>query len=617
VVEEQAVRPVRERQRPVGETTAFGHPGSAVWDVLSIAALLSLALLVTAVSLAAGDRRQALVIAVLSPAILLGVATAAATLAHAARHRLAPSEVAWALVRVWAQPRGAWVMVLLGCLLALPCISFYSSILIVDSDSSRLLASILYVQREDLHYLVESQEVLLPHALLGPIAKVAGTAGIQAYTTLSVIGLAGVVAYLAWKLSRSPVAVVAAVLALTTFGAAVLERTHRLPMYPTMLALGFLGLYAAHRAIWAETRRRKWALAALSGLLLVLSAEAHQVGQLFLVCVALLVVSAPFRQSAPGLVRVFFFVLIFAIPRLAINYADGGFDYFLTNRVDYWITEGYLLQVQVDFWHLPRKTPLLEYLGMLPEGVLKVAGRAALVTLALGLAGFAFMSPRMRRFALASSVVLVAITVIERLPFYPRYYSILVVGAALSVGILAAGLPRRYRGGLRLAGACILLLVVANVFAYGRVLDRFDTLRTKALTDPYGAFVEGMGPGEGVIGTRAFYMNRKTTEPRVYGDMLLSEDEYVTFLTWPSDRKVLELLKKRDVQWVMVPDKSRRFVHKYNDTWLVPAYGERARYPERVARSPWFCVAHKRKDAALYRLLEQPIRPGGSAKCPT
>jgi hypothetical protein len=122
------------------------------------------------------------------------------------------------------------------------------------------------------------------------------------------------------------------------------------------------------------------------------------------------------------------------------------------------------------------------------------------------------------------------------------------------------------------------------------------------LQGPYRQLAREIAPGEGVIGTRSFHLTNTSTNPSTYGEQFLTESEYRTFLTWPSEAEVVELMRRRDAQWVYVPPRKARWVIQYNNVWLGSAYGEEARYHDEVGRSSSFCLARRADGAALYRL---------------
>jgi hypothetical protein len=512
------------------------------------------------------------------------------------------SELPQLLIRAWRASANGWTMSFVGCALMLPAFALYTPPIVRDSDSARLVASILHVQRTGVDYLVETQEVLLPHILMGPVLAVGGIPGVMLLSALSVVALGGVVAFITWRLTRSPLAVLAGVLALSSLPA-ILERAYRLPMYPTMLAFGFLGIYLAHRAIVEESRAHRWQNAVLSGLCLVLAFEAHQVGQLFLVVTALLVVTGRPSSTLPGLGRVYLAAAIISIPRLVINWMDGGFDQFFKNRVDFWVTNGYLGPIQAEFFHLPIREGRGEYVANAPGNLPDVWGSPGLLTLALGLVGLAVMSGRLRRFALACVCLLMAVALYRRLPFYPRYFSLFLVGSALAAGLAftwrsqSRSRARRAAVGLALVG-----LLVSAVASYRETADKPKALERVVTGGPYRRLANAIPPGDGVIGTRSVYLNFASTDVRTFGGQFLTEQEYVTFLTWPSERAVIDVMRKHDIEWIYVPETPWLWVARYNDIWLLPNHGRSARYHKEVKRSPSFCRAKRIGGATLYKL---------------
>lgn len=534
---------------------------------------------------------------------LVGVVVAAVGVGLVVRSA-SPSvrEIPEYLIPVWRESANSWTMFLLGCALTLPAAALHSPRLVGDSDSARLVASILYVQRNGVDYLVETQEVALPHLVLGPILAVGGISGLQVFDVVSVVALAGVVAFILWRLTRSPLAVLAGVLALNSLPP-ILDRAYRVPMYPAMLALGFLGVYLAHRAIVAESRSLRWRNALLAGICLVLALEAHQVGQLFLVVTGLLVVSARPSRALHGLARVFLVVAVLSIPRLVVNLMDGGLSSLLSNRVDFWITKRYLQSIQVEFFYLPVRDDFGEYLAKVPRGLLNIWYAPGLLALALAFVGLVSMNPRVRRFALACLCLFLAVALYRRLPFYTRYFSFLLVGSALAAGYAFAGFPLRNSRARQVAVVLGLVgLVASAVLNYFGTIEKLQTLERAIARGPYVRFANEIPRGDGVIGTRSVYLNVASTDKRTYGGQFLTEREYVTFLTWPSDRAVIDVMRRHDIDWVLVPERPSKWVARYNNIWLLPNYGKPARYQDAVRESPRFCLMAESRGAALYKL---------------
>jgi hypothetical protein len=582
--------------------------------VPGLVALFSVALVATAGALLDSGRSRSLSVAFLAGS--LAAALLAGALVWSSGPGVARSP-AGLFVPAAERARGGWLSFLAGCLVALPVLSFHSRVLVGDSDSGWLLATILHVQREGTDYLVETQQVLLPHLVLGPIERVGGIPGMQAFSMLSVIALAGVVAFLAWRLTGSTVGALAATLALAALGP-VLERAFLAPMYPTMLAFGFLGLYLAYRAMRTEELARRWVSAALAAICFIGSMEAHQVGQLFVVLSLLLILAVPSLRAATGLGRVYACLAVLYVPRALINLSEGGLSHFFSNRIDYWTTKGYLVLIQEEMFHYPRELSLVEYVRKLPAGLVDVWGVSGWLTLALGVASILVAPAHLRRFTVACTLFLLAVVLHFQLPFFTRYFSLLLVGSALAAGVTVAALARRTTfPGRAVAGLAVAGLVVANVVSYHTELDRFQELKGAVLQGPYRQLAQEVGPGEGVIGTRSFYLNNTSTNPSTYGGQFLSESEYRTFLTWPSEAEVISVMRRHDAQWLFVPKWKARWIKEYNDIWLRSAGGGQAGYHREVLTSPSFCLEKRIDGALLYRLDPggPRVRSRGRARC--
>ena len=299
----------------------------------------------------------------------------------------------------------------------LPAFALYTPWLVGDSDSARLVASIQYVQRGGPR---------LPRAVPGGSAS-SPPVWVRPSPSAVSPGRANPECADArlprWRRrlprladNRSPLGVLArrarAELASGDPGSGLPP-----PMYSAMLAFGFLGVFLAHRAIAAETRAGRWQNAVLSALCLVLSFEAHQVGQLFLVLTALLAMTARPSSTLAGLGRVGLVVAVLSIPRLTINMLEGGF-YRLSATASTSGREGLHPVNSGASLTSPPVTALGEYLAKVPAGLFGVWGASGLLALVLGLVGLGLASPRLRRLALAFTFVMLAVAVHRRLPFY-------------------------------------------------------------------------------------------------------------------------------------------------------------------------------------------------------
>ena len=118
---------------------------------------------------------------------------------------------------------------------------------------------------------------------------------------------------------------------------------------------------------------------------------------------------------------------------------------------------------------------------------------------------------------------------------------------------------------------------------------------------PLPGMVERVDDGRGVIGARVGRILYAERGIPVWGTLFLTEDEFATYLTWPSDEEVIDVLERHDIGWALVSTDTHREV-AYHDTWLVPAHGAPSRHVEALAASPAFCATDRNEGYVLYRL---------------
>jgi hypothetical protein len=609
--EPEPARPADEAD--VSDATA-AEPETAArpftaWDVVGLLLLAWLMLAVNRLGVAVTDTAigRSPVLDALTVAVMLAALGSLTVLV--VWERPSPGVGLRSVVAFWRDPPRPAVSFPVGALLAIPVLGLYHPALFQDSDSARLVASIRYVQQGHFDYFADTQEQLLPHVLLGPAMLVAGMSGLKMAAALSVLVLGGVVAYVTYRLTGVMWASAAAVVGLFCMSG-VFERVIRLPMYPTMLALGYFGGWLCYRAV-SEPESR-WRCALPAGICLALAQEAQGVGQLFLAVPLLVVVFAPrLRSGLLQLARVGAGVALVLIPRLAINLAEGGTSHLTTFRSDYWITEGYVVRIQNDFWFYQGiSEDVGDYLGKLPGRFVEtLGGQGWLVLVAAGLACLAgCRGVRSRLFTFLALAFFVLAITLKPVPPFARYYSPVWPGVAILAGVLVATLVRRRRswlttGALRAVGAGLsVALVVGASLTYRDAVDLTERQRRGMELQPFREFVAAIDDGKGVIGARAHVtLLSVTADLPTWGDQFLTEREYVTFLTWPSDAAVIAMMERHDIGWVLV-HAMIGLETAYNNTWLGPRHQDTVRHTAALAQSPNFCRYMSAAGFVLYRL---------------
>ena len=593
--------PAPAGERPPGADRRQGRPTTG-WDMLGLAGAMTVMLVVhraatkvlaTGIGHLAVTRTAAIAAGSLSTALLLWLVV---------RDRPRTRDLPRLVTRVWTDPPGNWVAAALGALLTVPVLSLYTPVLLGDADSARVVAAVDHVRTHGIGFILDTQDNLLPHLMVGPAVAIAGLAGAKVVAILSVQVLGAVTCYVTRRITGSMLGAAAAVIALVALPP-VIDRAGYVPMYPTMLALGYLGAWLAYEAIIEPDR--PWLRATAAGACLALAPEAQAVGQLIVVAPVLLLVFAPgWRAGLAACARIYLAVAVVSLPRLALNLWVGGPHRLSSYRTDYWITEGYVREIQTNFWEYQGvNEPLGEYLVQLPGRFTHTLEPQGWIVLGLALLGWVLACrARGRLLVLGVTGFMVLAVSLKQVPPFPRYYSPLWPGIAMLVGVGVAALARRRSWAPRaLTSVALAGLVVVAGSSLDHVVHSHDAQRTVIAERPFHELAAAIDDDRGVIGARSHNLLNVTTRTPTWGGQFLTEDEYVTYLTWPSDDAVVEVMERHDIGWVLIQS-NIELETTYHDTWLLPHHGRPARHVERVAISPAFCRVADIDGYLLYRL---------------
>lgn len=521
----------------------------------------------------------------------LTVAAAVVIVVSAVNSRTAVAAIPRALARTLTDPPGSWVAFVLGLVVSIPLLSVYYPMTFLDADTSRLIASIRYVQQTgDIGYFADTQEPLLPHLVYGPAVAVESLALVKAVAIASAMLLVGTTAYVVHRISSSMLAAAAAALTLMSLSA-LYERALNVAMYPAMLSLAVLGTWLAGSAMTRADHTWRWAV--LGGACFALAPEAQPVGQLLYVIPALAMVFAPtIRQAFAGAGRMYLVIAALSVPRLLINLSEGGLHFLTTARTDFWITQGYVDEIQVKFMGYEGvDEPIPAYLRQLPWRILETLEAPGLLILGLALVGLVIGCRRRAQiFAIGALAFFVLAITVKPIPPFSRYYSQLWPGLAVLAGLGVAAIAARLSWGKAIAGTLVALLGAGAIVAGYDAMHGAEARRTIPLMAGVERLAASVDDDRGVLGVRAQQgLMTKRIDIDTWGSQFLSEDELVTYLTWPSDEAVIDLMERHGMGWILLfPDLG--YEHSYNDVWLVPNHGQPARQATALAESPNFCL---------------------------
>jgi hypothetical protein len=484
--------------------------------------------------------------------------------------------------------------------LGAPLVALYAPI-ILDVDSAWVVMAAERGHEEGLAFLQRTQDVMLPQIVLGPILRAWGYQGAIAATIAMVVMLAGFTSAFAYRLTRRPLGAFVAAGSLLAMPP-IVGQASRLPMYAAMLLLGYGGALLVHHAM-ATDRRHPWRWAVAGGVALALAPEAHSLGQLFLVVPFLLLVLHPTRHAVRVLGATMAAVVVTSIPRLWINLSIGGLTRLRSNRTDWLVEQGYLRMINERLHDQRSNDGPLAYLGNLPGLLTSAFGRVLLTVVAI-LIVVAAVRARRRTLAFAVAVVVAFVLALSLAApaTYGRYLTPLAVGAAAVAGVGAVAVVSRRAGANRRALSALLIGVVVVLSTTRIATDvRSHQADVRRLGPSLHALADQVPSGAGVMGVRSNVM--VYVDPNlhtVYG-RTMSEQDFVTYLTWPSDEAVIRMMRRVGVSWVVVRQ-SKFAESKYHETWLRPRYGKRDAHQRRIYESDRFCRVAKVNKTVLYRI---------------
>lgn len=588
----------------VPEVAVSSERRTTMADIAGVAAVASIVGLATEVATRLRGIGLGRSDVILAAVIVLGVATAICLVILAAREDSGVAALVRRTTEVWRDPPGGWVAVSVGAIVAIPLYMLFTGILFADADSARIVAASRYLLdgHSAFDYFTRTQQASLPPLVNGLAVTLGGLPAVKLLPLLAAQLVAGVTSYVTYQITRSLWGASAAALSLLCL-AAFNERAVKVPMYGPMLALGYLGGWLAYRAVAAPDAT--WRCSAAAGACIVLAAEAHGVGQLFLAVPLLVTIFAPNVRSAARAVAVTYgLTLLFLLPRIVVNLWVGGLTAVTSPRADYWITEGYVVEIQRKlFFYDGIDEPRAEFLSRLPRRFVELLGPHGWVVVAIAVVGALVVARgRARWFTLAVVAFLTLALTVKRIPSFSRYYAPTWPGLGVLVGVTVAALARRRRVGVVGATGLTAVLALVAIVTLRDSTNRFEMARQATQAGAYPELASSVVDDEGVIGARATQAFTSTrADVTTWGPQFLTEEEYVTYLSWPSNAEVLHLLERHDIGWVFI-HANGNLEWVYNDVWMIPAHGLQSLHAYSIGDNPDFCLWREVDGHRLFRV---------------
>ena len=435
--------------------------------------------------------------------------------------------------------------------------------------------------------------------------KIFGWGSLIAIPIVFSIALAVLTGYVAYRVTESPWAGLAALLLLASLPL-FLERARLLPFYPATMFFGYAGIFGA----FCYARGGRWStlvtgIVGLSGAL-----YSFNLGLLFLPIPVLYLILERSRSTLLRLVHVYGPVLLLSLPWLVWHWRVYGPDQLWRQRL-YWMAEkGYLEIRNTEFWGIASHSPL-EFASKLPGMLETAAGPLVFVLAVLGVVAVLKMPSWRWRIASLIALAIPTGALIGKTPAsYTRYVYIFLPGLVLLAvyGFHSlCGDRARLRGGLMgltcFAAVVTSVAVLCTLFFFNArgELSVVERVKEGQIQQEMSQLVGLIDDDRAVLGSRAVKVMSYLQRNEVVYPPYTSEEDFVTYLTWPSDGEVDAMMDKYGVGWVLIRKPAEQFERDYQ-VWLKTAVGQLPRHYLQLETSSLVSEVHDGRYFTLYRV---------------
>jgi hypothetical protein len=186
-------------------------------------------------------------------------------------------------------------------------------------------------------------------------------------------------------------------------------------------------------------------------------------------------------------------------------------------------------------------------------------------------------------------------------PPHPRYLTPIVPGIAIAAGVGLWILWKRRRSPV-LAGALVLALGLGAGSIYMGSVGAVNNQQQGVDAEVLRRIADHIHRDDRALtGVRSVRVMSVDPSIRALPLQEFTEEEWVTYLTWPSDREVLDVMGSHDIGWLLLLTK-RSLEVDYHNTWVEPVHGRPVRHADMIQRSPEFCPVLESDEYLLYRV---------------
>jgi 4-amino-4-deoxy-L-arabinose transferase-like glycosyltransferase len=471
-------------------------------------------------------------------------------------------------------------------------------------DNARTLVFINKILREPGAWTLEKQLPLLQFATYASLITLFGwDAPLVLVPLLFSAALALLVGYIAQRVGGGLWTFLVAALMLASLPV-FLVQAKSLPFYPPTLFFGYGGVFAA--IVYARSGGRMAFVGAALGLPAAL--YSFGVGIVFLAVLPLYLLIDRRRPVLIRLAQVYAIVLALAAPWLVWHLAVDGYSGLFGQQTTWFIDRGYLNIRNSEFWDTGSSSHI-QFLGRLPGMFADASGRLAIPLVALSVVGLI----RLPSWSWRAAVLLALAIPIGALVYvtpaaHARYVYVLLPGLVLlSVyglpGLLHLLSSYRRTAHLSAVGAMVAFGLLGTLFLQN-VQDDLDTanmMQTRPAQSELAAVAKFIDDDKAVIGSRLYWLIYYEHENELLTTDFISEEDFVTYLSWPSDEAVAEMFERNNVGWLLL-HRAERWERDYN-VWLMKAAGQLPQHYVKVKDSGLVEEVYTGYSYSLYRVV--------------
>lgn len=473
------------------------------------------------------------------------------------------------------------------------------------TDDSRVLVYTGEILRNPGSWIFNSELPLLQYFTYASLINVFGWGmPVVLVPLLSSAALAVLVGYIAYQFERQPWAFLAAALAMASLPV-FLVRARSLPFYPPMLLFGYGGVFAAIAYLRGGGR-----LAFVLGVLgLVAALYSFAMGILFLPVPLIYLLVDRGRPVVLRLGRLYAVVAGLVLPWFVWHLAVGGLDGLRQQQMNWQIERGYQTIRNLEFFGAQTESRTV-FVENLPRMLEDATGPLMFVLGALSIVGLARLPTWSWRAAVLITLAIPIGTLIYATPaIYARYtYTLIPALVLLSVygfhGVVRWLSSSRLTAHLArvVAAAAVALLGVVFVQNALDEMNTVDRIEAGSTTGDLPQVASLISDDKAILGSRVLPLTRYKPENALLGMSLITEEDAVTYLLWPSDEAVAGVFRRNNVGWVIIRHPAETWEMNYH-IWMRKAAGQLPRHHLVIQDSSLIEQVFEGSIYSLYRVV--------------